>query len=471
MDPLQTAPKPKAPAPLSSPKPGSGVGTAPGPGPTVAGPLAMQPQSPTPHLNLPQITGMPWWMGGEKEKAAPVAQGPGPGVGAFSNLFGMFGDSMPGLGVGPLAGLAAGTATAGAGALTGPAAAPQEEKLHYSKDTAKSFDANLDAAIAKNFATRAKLDKEHHDKADTAADTEKTLNTDRKELLSSLKERSGVLDTEIKGIQTQLGTEPIKKPTPEQAALIAQRDALVKEKAKYAPQQTALQRWTDRNEINDINTKIKNPDLDAKERKTLLDRKKELATGLLSTTTEYEQFDARWGSTVYGNSYKGQKNSTMTEGGCGPTSLAMLLDFKDQEDPEGNYAQGHKNTITPRTAADYATNHGRAFRNGTDGTKMMAELEQGFPGKQGKQLTDRAAAMEALKNGQPVMFLGHNISGTKADGKAANPYGGHFMVLNGVSDDGKNYEVLDGGRNEQRDFASISSKQLDNGADGYWIVE
>ena len=342
------------------------------------------------------------------------------------------------------------------------------------------LDAQLDASIAANRATRKTLDTQKAEKSADADTTQGTLDDSRHQLLDSLKERSGVFDHDIAAINAQLGDKIPKNPTPEQAKLLAERAKLQASKDKYAPQQTALQRWDDRNSINDINTQLQDPALDAKTRTELLAKKKTLATGLLSTTHLYQQFDERWGSSVYG---KDKSYTSMTEAGCGPTSLAMLLDFHDQEDPEGLHAQGKKDPITPRMVADYATNHGRVKGNGTDGDKMMADLHGSMPNVTGNKLDDRAAAAESLHNGIPVMFLGHNIVGQTGnvipnkDPKAAKEYEkskaykGHFMVLNGVNDDDTNFSVLDGGRNKSRNMQSITSRQLNGHGDGYWNVK
>ena len=362
---------------------------------------------------------------------------------------------------GHLAGAPAPT-TSGA-AATGAANAP----VHHTRaDYQTKLDAQLDAEIKGNRKTRTDLDKAKTDHLPTVAATQEKLDGDREHLLGELKERSGVYDESIHGINAKLGDKLPKNLTPEQKALVAQRTELEKEKGKFADQQTALQRWHDRREINSINEKLKDPKLAPQEKTKLLADKKKLATGLLSTTKHYEQFDDRWGSTVYG---KDRSYTNMTEAGCGPTGLADLLDFADQEDPEGKHSQGIQDPYTPRTVANYATNHGRVKGSGTAGETMMGDLGQGFPGFTGNTLDNRAAATESLENGIPVLFLGHDMHGTRADGKDTK-YGGHYMVLSGVSDDHKQFQVQDGGRNSERNIRTVTDKQLGAGAAGYWNV-
>jgi len=44
-----------------------------------------------------------------------------------------------------------------------------------------------------------------------------------------------------------------------------------------------------------------------------------------------------------------------------------MMDFRDPEDPAGQYSRGVKDPYTPRKMADYATNHGRVKGSGTSG--------------------------------------------------------------------------------------------------------
>ncbi len=394
-----------------------------------------------PGLQWPGLSGL---LGGQGSSVNPLlAQG----------LFGHYADTpqsvlqTPGPTVGPLA------------SLVEPKPTLADYRDHGDKD--------IDGQIGYNRELRALIDKGGPIKPEiTKAETDK-LHDGREDLLEDLKERSGVYDSEIAAISGKLPEKLPKNLTPEQQALVKQRTDLETEKNKYSDQQTALQRWHDRNEINSINDQLKDPSLTAEAKQKLLSTKKTLATGLLSTTKQYEQFDPRWGSTVYG---KDKSYTSMTEAGCGPTALAMMMDFADQEDPEGKHSRGEKDPYTPRKMADYATNHGRVKGSGTDGNKMMGDLSKSFPGFTGQSVGKLANAVESLNNGVPVMFLGHDIHGTRADG-ADTKYGGHYMLLNGVSDDGKKFNVNDGGRNKSRNIRTISDKQLRDGSAGYWNVK
>lgn len=348
----------------------------------------------------------------------------------------------------------------------GPLGQPFQEKPTLD-DYREGGDKDLDGQIKYNRDLRALIDSGGPIRPEITEAEQEKLDGNREKLLSGLKDRSGTYDSEIAKISEQLPEKLPKDLSPEQKELLERRKELETEKNKYSDQQTALQRWHDRKEINSINEQLKDPLLAPEAKQKLLDQKKTLATGLLSTTKSYEQFDERWGSTVYG---KDKSYTTMTEAGCGPTALAMMMDFADQEDPEGHHSRGEKDPYTPRKMADYATNHGRVKGSGTDGSKMMGDLSKSFPGFAGQNLNNLAGAKESLNNGVPVMFLGHNIHGTRKDGTDTK-YGGHYMLLNGVSEDGKKFDVLDGGRNKNRNIRSISDKQLKAGSAGYWNVK
>ncbi len=321
------------------------------------------------------------------------------------------------------------------------------------------LDRRLDESIAANRTTRATLDTERQTGAATATATETGLNEDRQELLDSLNQRSGVFDHDIAAIDAQLGGKIPKNPTPAQQALINQRTALMTNRNKYSDQQTALQRWSDRNEINDINAQLADPATTAAQRTALTAQKRELATGLLSTVKHYEQFDPRWGDQVYGPN---RTYSTMREGGCAPTALADLMDFHDQEDPEGQHSRGVQDPYTPMAMARYASNHGRVKGQGTYGVTMMNDLQGSFPQVRGNQIGtgDSDAAREQLDNGIPVLFSGSNLRGNMANGQTTT-YGAHYMVLSGVSESGNTFNVTDGGRNSTRNIRTMSAGQVD----------
>jgi hypothetical protein len=361
---------------------------------------------------------------------------------------------------------AAGAVTGGAAAVAGAAGDQVAAAPPSVADYGTTVDRQLIASIAENRVTRGNLDTARQNNGANANDLQEQLNGDRSGLLERLTERSGVFNQEIAAIDQQLGGKIPQNPTAEQQQLIARRRQLETDRDRFKDQQTSLQRWSDRNEINDINTQLQDQSLTQEQRTELLARKRTLATGLLSTVKLYQQFDPRWGNTTYG---RGRGFTNMTGAGCGPTSLAMAMDFQDQEDPEGRHSRGEHDYYTPRRMADYAQDHGRVRGSGTAGATMMGDLNGSFANVQGNTLNGRAGATESLNNGIPVVIVGRNIGGSNAQGQAVPAYGGHFMVLSGVSEDGQNFQVHDGGRRRERAISRMTRQQL-GAAYGMWNV-
>lgn len=417
------------------------------------------------HVGLPQLGPAP------AAAAAQGAQAPAPGasprIEVDPSIFNYMADAptVNGVPVTTSATPATRAVPGGAAAAAG-ATGEQAEAPPSVADYGATVDRQLIASIVENRVTRSNLDTARQTNGENAGELQEQLNGDRGTLLGQLTQRSGVFNQDIAAIDQQLGGRIPRNPTAEQQQLIARREQLVTERDRFKDQQTSLQRWSDRNEINDINTQLQDQSLTQEQRTELLERKRTLATGLLSTVHLYQQFDPRWGDTTYG---RGRGFTNMTDAGCGPTSLAMAMDFQDQEDPEGRHSRGEHDYYTPRRMADYAENHGRVRGSGTAGAVMMGDLNGSFANVQGNTLNGRAGATESLNNGIPVVIVGRNIGGSNADGDAVPAYGGHFMVLSGVSEDGQNFQVHDGGRRRERAISSMTRQQL-GAAYGMWNV-
>ncbi len=157
---------------------------------------------------------------------------------------------------------------------------------------------------------------------------------------------------------------------------------------------------------------------------------------LLATAPHYKQADPLWSPVTYGPA-GGKGYSSIGTGGCGPTSLSIALNYLNDDDATGP-------AITPTDTAQYSVNAGaRPSGGGTDGTKMVEKLgskHSPYHGQfQGRTLAlgDEAAVTRELRNGNPVIFLSHGAQGTNG-----HHYGGHYMVFNGINDDGT-YRVVD----------------------------
>jgi hypothetical protein len=127
--------------------------------------------------------------------------------------------------------------------------------------------------------------------------------------------------------------------------------------------------------------------------------------------TYYNQMDERWADTMYGTS------GTIGEGGCGPTSMSIVISTLTGEahDPvelsEWSVANGHRcegngsyHTLIPESAKAYGLTVEGAGKD--DGQKIADALSSG-------------------KLVVAIMSKGHFTTG------------GHFIVLRGVTADGK----------------------------------
>ena len=125
----------------------------------------------------------------------------------------------------------------------------------------------------------------------------------------------------------------------------------------------------------------------------------------------YNQTDRRWGAESYGN-------STIASGGCGPTSLAMVV-----AGLTGN------RSITPKTTANWSEENGCRAEGAGSYWSLMTAGGKAFGLK--VEAVSRAnpnKIVQALSKGYPVIA---------AMGRGHFTKGGHFIVLRGVMDDGK----------------------------------
>lgn len=124
----------------------------------------------------------------------------------------------------------------------------------------------------------------------------------------------------------------------------------------------------------------------------------------------YNQTDARWGNKPYG------KTSTIGRAGCGPTALAIAV------------ASLTNNKVTPYDVAQWSVANGGLCEGSGSYHSLIPNGGRHYGltvtsiGRDGKKL------VEALQSGKlviAIMSKGHFTSG------------GHFIVLRGVTEDGK----------------------------------
>ncbi|OZV13530.1 hypothetical protein CIW83_03010 [Tissierella sp. P1] len=162
----------------------------------------------------------------------------------------------------------------------------------------------------------------------------------------------------------------------------------------------------------------------------------------------YNQTDARWGNNSYGN-------TTILDGGCGPTSLAMVV--------SGLTGQ----RITPDIVADWSYRNGhRAEGSGSYWSLMTKGGKNYGLNVEAVSRKDPNSIIKALSEGYPVVV---------SMGKGHFTSGGHFIVLRGITADGK-ILVHDSASversNKEWDLSIIMNESSTNGGTSgspFWI--
>jgi hypothetical protein len=162
--------------------------------------------------------------------------------------------------------------------------------------------------------------------------------------------------------------------------------------------------------------------------------------------TIYSQYDPAWKDTPY-------PPTTIGEGGCGPSAMAMII----------TNLTGNK--VTPVDTSNYAASQGLHESGGSKHNigKVLAEhwgLKSELIG------SDLSKINQALNAGGLVI----------AAGKGALPFstGGHFIVIRGVTSDGK-WKVGDSGHNNTSDKEwdpqqIISEINVNNGSGSVYAI-
>lgn len=334
--------------------------------------------------------------------------------------------------------------------------------------------------------TRASLESMTEASSEERTELETGLNKSRLALIALLEERVGLLKEEIGSLTARLEvTEQASSPDNDNAEMMTDLNKWQKELQQHQEQLRPLKMWHMRQQISDINEqlaaieaelaplgKIKDsPDPTTQlllNRKADLEKQKEqLAKALTADALEYEQFDKRWGAKRYGLK---EECGSIGSSGCGPTTLAILLNHLYREDPENLAAHGRMEIVAPQETATYAETNGRICGDGTSGNTMVTNVPTQWPGFEGERLDINQATSE-LRNGNLIIFLCRSCTGQNKRG-GDKSYKGHFMVLSGVNGSGKKavYDVMDPGANERADISTISYENLSSHSGGFWIV-
>jgi len=130
----------------------------------------------------------------------------------------------------------------------------------------------------------------------------------------------------------------------------------------------------------------------------------------------YKQWDPRWGGNSYGC------GSTIAEAGCGPTSLAMVM----------SYYTGR--IILPSETAAVSISKGwRLCGNGTAWAAMT-----GMPALPQYGLKSKAVSWAEAKK-----YLAQGLPIIQSQSNGYFTHGGHFIVITGMSADGKTFYIND----------------------------
>jgi hypothetical protein len=306
------------------------------------------------------------------------------------------------------------------------------------------------------------------------------LNAARSKVRELLKRRLPLLDDEIAYLKAKIGPQMESIGDAATDQLGADLTRFENERAADAAQLKPLERLSKQQQMQYIDGQLAQVDsqfqanpapadaVGLQARKVALEaQKKSLAAELLSGAKRMAQGDKRWGAENYGPCPTGGANPpTMAWTGCGPTSLAITLNYLFQDDPESFASTGAEELVTPSTTRKFSQSAGaRVCGSGTNGQVMASKVSTKWPGYQGRKVSlDQATGM--LRDGKMVFFLCKGCTGTKKAG-GTHTFSGHFMVLDGVNDDGTSFDVLDPSR---ADVTSITKAELAK-TGGFWAIE
>jgi hypothetical protein len=191
-----------------------------------------------------------------------------------------------------------------------------------------------------------------------------------------------------------------------------------------------LERWEKREKLGELSKQIA-AESDATKKGALESQHAALSAELRAAALDVKQFAGPWANKPYvmakGGKYtwdEGQqvynydkdKVATIASSACGPTSLAIVLNFFAQEDPEGVVPTGES---IVKAAVDYVVRTGaravkarpgeegvKAYESqGTSGDKMVADLRANFGHLKGRKLGSEDDARKEFAAGRLVIYL------------------------------------------------------------------
>jgi hypothetical protein len=177
-----------------------------------------------------------------------------------------------------------------------------------------------------------------------------------------------------------------------------------------------------------------------KQKESLIKMRNTMANSLTTSARKFSQKSKPWGPKDYGSC---SPNHNVAYAGCGPTSLAIVLNYlMELDNPEKGGA-----LISPTETVPYAEKHGRVCDHGTAPRPMTEGISSQWPEYRGRFLSigssGVAEATEELQAGNLVIIHCKGQFGLNAKKQALPPRDGHYMVLSGVSPDRNIYNVID----------------------------
>ena len=163
----------------------------------------------------------------------------------------------------------------------------------------------------------------------------------------------------------------------------------------------------------------------------------------------YSQFDSRWANIMYG------KSSSIGKAGCGPTSMAIVISTLKGEPHD------------PVELARWSVAHGHRCEGNGSYHSLIPEAAKAYGLKvEGAGKKDGQKIVDALSSGKLVVGIYSKGHFTKA---------GHFIVLRGVTEDGKILvaDPASYSRSEQTWPLSIIMNEARTGAGAggpFWII-
>jgi hypothetical protein len=165
----------------------------------------------------------------------------------------------------------------------------------------------------------------------------------------------------------------------------------------------------------------------------------------------FHQADKRWGNSSYGT-------STIKSAGCGPTSLAMVI-----------YSLNNRKDVNPEVIANWSVRNGHR----SEGSGSYWSLIPAGGKYYGLNVTSVSRKnpkkiVEALSDGYPIIV---------AMGRGHFTKSGHFIVLRGITDDGKvlvNDPASVNRTKQEWDLAIILNESSTNGGmngSPFWILK